>query len=337
MKYWKASLYTLLLLCSYACSTQDPSFDKDEEVVPPEEEQKEYEDLFTDSKYLRGFKVGSTDESNGQAQGYLNYNEVATGTPVWLIAQWNCINNDILRSTYTGSGSTHEYKTEGGNRINVNTQTGVIILDLNTVSEYGKNGIASNPRKANEPWPTMLLEYGLTEQEILKVSDKQEIRMAVDFNVLKAEDKMPTGSADPGLHTAQFQWFITVQNRNLSSPDFGRYIWFGLNLYDKRFDFAPLYAAEDGGKEQNTGAFIYMPDMRDIMGQQGKTEIGKTMRVDYDVLPVIKKAFALAQQRKYLIHTSWEELYIGASNIGWEVPGTYNTAVQINSFNVKYR
>ena len=80
-----------------------------------------------------------------------------------------------------------------------------------------------------------------------------------------------------------------------------------------------------------------MPDMRDIMGQQGKTEIGKTMRVDYDVLPVIKKAFALAQQRKYLIHSSWEELYIGASNIGWEVPGTYNTAVQINSFNVKYR
>jgi hypothetical protein len=335
MKIIKCLFYILIALIYISCgknNNNDPVIDQ-----PQEPDKDTYQYLFTDTKYQKGFKVGSTIEGNGALHGYLNYNETATGTPVWFIAQWNCINNDILNSTYTVDGSTHEYRTNGGNRVVTNTRTGSVIVDINTSSEYGLNGITSNPREPGEPWPTLLLEYTLADNKILKISDKAEVRMAIDYKVLKVEDMMPAGKTNTGLHSAQFQWFVTIQNRNSSSPDYGRYIWFGLSFYDKRYDFTPLYAAEDGGKEQNTGAFIYMPDMRNIMGAQGKTEIGKTMHVDVDILPVIKSAFTLAQQRKYLLNTAWEELYIGATNIGWEVPGTYNVAVQIDTFNIKYK
>lgn len=298
----------------------------------------DYSLLIKDSKYERGFQVTSTDESNHQVQGTLKYGGTAiSGTPVWMIGQWNNLNNDILKATYKNTGSVHEYKTDGGNRVVSDTDKGTITLELNTTSEYGLNGITSNPRKENEPWPTLLLQCSMSDQEILKIADKEEIRMDVDYNVTKVEDKMASGTVNRSLHSAQFQWFVTIQNRTMGSKDYGRYIWFGLCFYDKRYDFTPEFAAEDGGKEQNTGAFIYMPDMSQILSGLGKTVVGQAKHVDVDILPIVRSAFKLAQQRKYLLNTTWEDLYIGSMNIGWEVPGTYNVAVQINSLNIKYR
>jgi hypothetical protein len=243
-----------------------------------------------------------------------------------------------MNAAYSFVNNQYEYKVgTNGNRIAVNKNIGTLTLELNASTEYGLNGITSNPRKPNEPWPTLLCEYSIPESRILKISDQKEIRMSIDYKVLKLEDKMPSGTTNVSLHSAQFQWFITVQNRNTNSAEFGRYVWFGLNFYDKRFEFAPLYASQDGGKDNNTGAFIYMPDMKPIMTTQGKSEIGKLFKVDIDVLPLVREAFATAQRNNFLTKTKWEELYIGATNIGWEVPGTYDVAVEINQFDIKYR
>ncbi len=295
-----------------------------------------YSKLLKDSNYLNGFKLSSTNESNGNQHGVLDYGGTVNN-PVWLVAQWNNLNNDLLNAYYSKVSTMNTYETSGGFKVVSNTANGELVLQVNASSEYGLNGITSNPRRMNEPWPTLLLEQSLSESDILKISDKEEIRMAIKYNVLFLIDKIPAGTFNPNLHSAQFQWFITVQNRNMSSPDYGRYIWFGLNFYDKRYDFPPLYAAQDGGKEQNTGAFIYMPDMRNIMGSQGKTEIGKYMDINVDILPIISEAFRLAQERNYLTNTTWNDLYIGATNIGWEVPGTYDVSVLIQSVNILYR
>ncbi len=306
--------------------------------IDPIEPEPEYDSLFTDKLYENGFFVGSVEEGNGQAVGTLDYDGKATGTPVWRIGQWNCINNDLMTATYSFVDDRHEYRvgTEG-NRIAVDTKTGTLTLELNSSTEYGKNGITSNPRMYYEPWPALLCEYSLSELQILKISDKEEIHMMVDYMVTKIEDKIPPRKYNQNLHAAQFQWFITIQNRNKSSEDFGHYIWFGFDFHDTRYDYTPAYFAQDGGKENNTGAFIYMPDMEPLMSDFGKAEVNKRFDVDIDVLPIFRDAFALAQERHYLTKTKWEDLYIGASNIGWETPGTYNVAVDIYQFDIKYR
>ncbi len=300
------------------------------------EMEREYQKLFSDSKYRNGFNVTSTQEGIGETQGVLDYNATTATSPKWRIAQWNNINNDILTGSYINDLSLHKYETKGGNTVTTDTENGVITLKINTSSEYGLNGITHNQRKEGESWPHLLLEYMLADDEILKISDKKEIRMDIAYNILSLDDMMPSGTTNNSLHSAQFQWYITVQNRNEASADYGKYIWFGLSFYEKRYDFPPAYAAQDGGKEHNTGAFIYVPDMAEIMKNEGKTEIGKNMHVDVNILPLIESAFDLAQQRNYLQNTVWEDLFVTSSNIGWEMPGTYDATVRIDSINIKY-
>jgi hypothetical protein len=160
--------------------------------------------------------------------------------------------------------------------------------------------------------------------------------MTTSYKVLNIINKMPVGTTNPALHGASFLWYLTIQNRNSTSPEYGKYIWFGLILHDNRYDFAPYYASVDGGKVNNTGAFIYHPDMEPIMSSQGKAQIGKVFNVDIDVLPIIKQAFTTAQQNNFLKQSIWDDLYIGSTNIGWEVTGTYDVSVEIYNFNVKY-
>lgn len=297
-----------------------------------------YSTLFKDTSYANGFFVGSTSEANPNVIGKLNYGGTVTATPVWEIAQWNCLNNDLMKATYSIINNQYQYQVgTNGNRIAVDKTNGTLTLECNASTEYGLNGITSNPRKVNEPWPTLLCEYTIPDVSILKIADQKEIHMTIDYKVLKLEDKMPSGTTNPALHSASFQWYITVQNRNLSSAEYGQYLWFGLCFYDKRYDYAPFYAAQDGGQANNTGMFIYIPDMKPILSSQGPAEIGKKFIVDVNVLPIIREAFTLAQQRNFLTQTKWEDLYIGGTNIGWEVTGTYNVAVEINQFDIKYR
>ncbi|MDR2955813.1 MAG: hypothetical protein LBV43_12100 [Prevotella sp.] len=292
--------------------------------------------LFSDPHFQNGFNILSVKEGNGEIQGVFDYQGKAGGSPTWRIAQWNNYNNDLLNAQYSDEDGVHTYRTANGNVVSVDSNTGSLKLGINTSTEYGKNGITSNPRKNGESWPHLLIEYVLGDKEILKISDKKEVRMNIAYNITDFKDRMPDGTTDKGLHTAQFQWYVTVQNRTQGSEDYGQYIWFGLSFFDVRYEIPPAYAAEDGGKEHNTGAFIYVPDMREIL-VDGKTEIGKDMLVDVDILPMIRSAFKLAQERNYLKNTTWDDLYITTSNIGWEVPGTYDATVRIDSLNIRYK
>lgn len=295
-----------------------------------------YESVFGDTRYRRGFSVGAVRDGGALIQGYLDYDGAARHNPHWHIAQWYSYRNDILSARYMRQGSEHRYETEHGSKVVVDTAAGTVLLELDASHEYGFNGM-DNPRKEGQNWPHLLMCYRFAEGDNLKVSDKREIHMDVDYTLTCFEDKMPAGTTDPVLHAAQFQWFVVVQNLNADSPDFGRFFWFGLSYFDTRHEFSPFYAAQDGGKAVNTGAFIYMPSMKDILGVQGKTEPGKPMHVHVDVLPMLRSGFDVARQRGYLSASRWEDFYISDMNIGWEVPGTYHVGVRIDYLNINYK
>lgn len=293
--------------------------------------------VYSDTKFNAGFNVRSTTPGVTNYVGTLNYGGIATGIRRWIFDQWSNVNNDIMTATYTRNGSVHDYKVgTHGNYFSVDTSTGRVVLNNNASTEYGLNGVMSNPRKSGEPWPHTLLSQAFSGSSLVKIAGKKYFKMQANYKLLQFTDRMPPFSTKTNLHAAQFQWFITLQNRNVNSPDYGRYIWFGLGLYDNRYNYSPYYAAQDGGKVPNTGAFIFKPDMTPILQSQGVVQVGKAMYVNYDVLPLMRAAFELAQQRNYLIYTSWDDLYIGDSNIGWEVPGTYDVSMELNGFDIYY-
>lgn len=294
-----------------------------------------YSALFKDTLYKNGFSVGNVQDGMPGVATILTYGGRAPGNPVWSIGQWNNYNNDLTGAVLTSTGAMHDYRSENASALSVNTETGTVQMQFNSESEYGHSDVCPvNPRRAGDKWPHILLGYDLPQNELLKISGKTDIIMAADFTIDAVEDKIPAGTYNPDLHAAQFQWFVTVQNRNIQDDGFGEYFWFGLSFYDTRHDFSPHYSAQDGN---TTGMFIYMPAMHDILAGTGKTEVGKNMQVRTNVLPIMETAFQIAKQRGYMKKTAKEDLHIASMNIGWELPGTYNVSSTIRKLNIYYR
>ena len=78
--------------------------------------------------------------------------------------------------------------------------------------------------------------------------------------------------------------------------------------------------------------------MRSVMNKK-VVEAGESYSVKFDILPEIENA--LLQLKDFedmdtLRHTELKDLRIFHTNIGWEMPGSYDAAVQVNSWDFVY-
>lgn len=280
------------------------------------------QNAYLDEDYQSGFDVYTTEEGNGTVCGALKKDEGGTA-PVWTIAQWNSVNNIV--NGYRIIRDDLYLWGDNSKQVFIRPESNTLGLLLNASAEY------SADRTANQPWPCLLLNQEFDFEHHIKVNELASLFMNINFRITKMENHM-NGSVNPSLHAAQLLWYITVQNRNVNSPDFGKYVWFGLQLYDSRYTFSPFYANEDGGKDVNTGMFIYLPEATDFLEKEAV--VGSSVSVEYNALSRIKQAFSLAQSRGYLTNTVFEDLYIGGMNVGWELPGTYDVCVEIDDINL---
>jgi hypothetical protein len=67
------------------------------------------------------------------------------------------------------------------------------------------------------------------------------------------------------------------------SPDRDDFYWFGVPFFDNRDDVPPAYMAQDAGKDDATGKFIYTVDGRALGVAPLKT--GRWLTLDADLLP----------------------------------------------------
>ncbi len=303
-----------------------------EKPEPPEDPVVKENNYLRDVLFENGFRLSKLDE------GAAEYHDTALATlnkgatPVWSAAQWSS-KYDLLGGTHSGGFGEYTFEYDGTNpsakALSVNVKTGDISLTLNAEAEY------ETDRKEGEPWPCILIEQSWFGGDLIRVADLSELTMRMDYTVTKLEDKMH-GAPHAGLHCAQLVWYVTLQNRNLDSPDYGKYIWFGLCLYDNRLagTVSALYAAEDGGKEENTGAFIYQPSSSDWSPTGRVANVKEKMQIRFDLRKAAKEAYDLAIARNYLGGTKFEDLYIGSTNFGFEVTGTYNVSADISNLGI---
>ena len=186
----------------------------------------------------------------------------------------------------------------GSKTIKVDTETGRFYLELNASVDYG-----DHIRQDGEAWPHLL------------------------FTQNYDEGKLPLLS-----------WYVAIKDVNPDSPDFGDWFWLGLQFFDNRYTFCPQNLIVDGGKDTATGKAIYTVDMRSVMNKK-VVEAGESYSVKFDILPEIENA--LLQLKDFedmdtLRHTELKDLRIFHTNIGWEMPGSYDAAVQVNSWDFVY-
>ncbi len=135
---------------------------------------------------------------------------------------------------------------------------------------------------------------------------------------------------DPRIHAAQFQIFITVQDLNKDSPDYGNYLWFGVPIFDNRKRVVSTYSAPDFG---GTGKFIHTPGSERFT--KGSTHDEGWVVFDAELLPLVREGLAAAHGRGFLKGLDEAPSFrVTAFNMGWEVPGTFDVGMQVRKLSL---
>jgi len=196
-------------------------------------------------------------------------------------------------------------------------------LAVNASVEYG-----GHARKSGEPWVHLLVEQSFAEPPSL--ASLTSTRLRVQARLIRSKLHR-TDDYSPGLHAAQFQMFLMLQNRNRQSPGFGQLVWFGIPLYDDRARFPKEHKAQDTG---GTAMFIFTPGGEVFTPRSAQD--GEWISVDKELRPLFVEALETAWQRGFLRESRDPADYrITGMNLGWEVPGIFDVEMQVRDLSLE--
>ena len=284
--------------------------------------------LLTDTRFERGFTVWSPKPGSHVKEGTIRPNEDAP-LPIWGLAQWHSrfslsdadpkrLANGALR--YSDTAKSVSFFPKGG--------------EADTA--FGLNGILEYENKApkpGDPWPHLLAERKLAAQPVL--TELEALPFFVQYRLVKEQVSRPEGFT-PRRHTAQFVFYITVQNRNRKSAGFGDYYWFGVPMYDTRQRIPKAHKAKDVGSDRKpaTGKFIFNPGGDKYTSQSAHDRDWVT--IDRDLLPLVREGLEAAWERGYLTDShDLADYRLGGMNTGWEVTGPIDVEMQIRGLRLE--
>lgn len=248
--------------------------------------------------------------------------------PVWGLAQWSSREKllpappQMLPSgalCYSNAAKAVTFGAPG-------TADADLALAVNGGFEY-----AGRPRRKGEPWPHLLVEQRVENPPSLAALSRAQFHIAARLKNSRRRD-MPGYS--PQVHAATIQIFFTLQNQNKKSAGYGKYLWFGVPFYDDRHRFSKSHQAQDGGKADATGMFIYT-----VAGSEFTTRSfhdREWVTIDKDLLPYMRAGLQTAWQRGFLTDSqSLADYRISGMNLGWEVTGILDVEMQLRDLSLK--
>lgn len=285
--------------------------------LPPEQE------LIGDPHFQRGFILWETKPGKHIKYGELPGPEKAE--PVWGLSQWSSrfplATNAPKKTHYSALIWSNAAKT-----ISIGpagSPQADLRLAANTGVEYSPRS-----RNAGEPWVHLLVEQEFKTPAPL--AEMSAAKLHVEARLLRAK-RLPMANYSPDVHAAQFQIYITVQNRRDKSPGYGDLVWFEVPIYDDRDRFPKAFKEQDFG---GTAKFIFAPDGKTFTDTSAHD--GQWLTIDKDLLPLLHEALATAWGRGFLTGSkNFDDYYIGGVYIGWELPGSYEVEMQLRKLSLK--
>ena len=292
--------------------------------------------LLQDPTFKNGFRALGLDASDGGANGRAIFNPLeSNGRQYWNLASW------ASRYAFGDMNYTKLEKLGGGVFRYVNP-TKEFTFDTNTGAMVF-TGITSKcydaPRTGSEPWFHLLIEQSFRTADS-KVSELSRVQLSLSNRLTMFKDNM--GDAfNPNAHAAQFLMYLMVTNKDSSSKDYNRYIWFGIPLFDNRYEWMDYSAMLDKG----TNSLMVGIGTRVLYEENGKNNCWKNGKINaspqaewssfsIDLLPMVPVALETAHYKGYLTDTTEEQLYITGMNLGWEIPGSYDATMEVKDFSI---
>jgi hypothetical protein len=328
---------------------QKQTYDSVDKIIQrPQVNNENRVEILKDLNFSGGFSVGGINaklEGSG-ATGYLLYNGKAnTEKGSWRVSQWGCSHHMAQEAEFSYSGSVLKYE-DAGKTLTVDTaKTGCATLAIRGSEEYSdatlyKNG-ANGDRNSDENWPHIYLEQDLNYNID---PNAKHLYMELNYKVTECSSAHVTGNTGDGAHAGMFVWFITLTNTDPESESFNQTMWFGIKMYDTRFDGGTpaAEAGGDNGKEDSTGLFIYIPSLTDVDKAEyseatiPSAVIGQDGVVKFDILTYFPKMFKRLSKltNPQMKGANIDHLRIGSTNFGWELMGNNDAEVEISYINL---
>lgn len=290
--------------------------------------------IILDNCFHNGFAVKPQTDGNNDIIGYLTCDNAHLVKPSNVLAQWYCgywrqddkreyDRHNILNGYKLVDGDCYEWG-DASKKLRLNYASGSLEMALDASKEY------KSDRKRGEPWPHILIEY---QTETCFLTQVKTVTLDLGFMLRKLQCNM--NAVDDSLHAAQLVWYAIIRNCNTKKNDYGKYIWFGCNLYDSRYPQTPFMAFMDGGKEINTGTLIYQPASAEYLNEQ--TVLNKHQEVHFDLTNHLSRAFTVAREQGVLTDSDYSDMAITGGNFGWEIPGTYDVSVEIDKMELNIK
>ena len=284
--------------------------------------------LFRDMQFQRGFLLSYPSSTRGRSvEAVLDLGQ-SDAKPLWRLCQWGTRHSLGTAQCVRVAQGDAWYENEG-KKVLVgapNSANRDLVLEVRAAAEYG-----ARARRPGESWPHLLVEQDAAS--VYRLDELREIAFEISLRLLYCKNHMTEADHDPGLHAAQFQMFFIVKNVNPDAADHGDFFWFGVPFHDNRDDVPPAFMAKDVGKSDATGKFICT-----IAGQAaGVTSLadGQWLTVRTDLLGHIKAGLREAVKRGYLQSADARDYAVVNMNLGWEMPGTFDAAMQIRDLRIR--
>ena len=161
----------------------------------------------------------------------------------------------------------------------------------------------------------------------------QEVRLAFSYKVLSYEDCMGF-LANKGFHAATYRIALMLRNVNRESQSYGKCFRLGLVLFDNRYMGFPCEAKLASISSPLGEAFSYFPKSSMYLPAQLNAKLPKVRQnvdLNVDLLPILKEALRTAESHEILADTVAGDWDIVACDMGWEMTGTYNAALQLRN------
>jgi len=310
-----------LVLLTFASTPATPAAGADSAVSTPKAHSRE---LVSDPHFQQGFVL--LDPAPGKKVPYGKLQPAGySKSPAWEMAQWSSKFRLDPGPATPGTNHTVEWRNPAKSVLlsPPGQSESDLTLAVNASVEYGDRA-----RAQGEPWVHLLVEQAFTNPPAL--AQLTEVRLHLEARLLRSHRKS-TPEQNPALHAAQFQVFFTVQNLRPNSKGRGRFLWFGVPLYDSRYRLPLEHKSRDTA---GSDMFIFTPGGETYTSQSAWD--GHWITIDKDLLPLMREALDTAWQRGFLTESKDPaDYHITGLNLGWEVPGIYDVAMQVRNLSLR--
>ena len=344
MKRLTAFITALLMIFACACSggkdvpagTESAADTTVTEAITTEEIKKEVRSMqiIPDKKFETGMRL-LTQKDHGDNDNFRTFGKhsfygkkVNLAQTKWRLAQWDsgqdlseCIIESDDKTITDGKWRTFAYDPE----------TDTMTFRLDTSAYY-----QGKPAVLGDYWPHLLIEQGefnykemASEREFYRCKSKS-IVLSMD---IKLGDYKETPVDGDWVRAAQFLLYFYV--KGINSGDF---CWFGIQLFDNRWEKNDHYIGYDGGKADASGSMIYSIGSKYVYPGESLWKDGAPkpngdwVHIELDIRPYLDDMLQKGLDDGYFKAKSIDKFCIDGMNMGWETIGTFDHTMYVKNF-----